>query len=503
MSAEASGNPVVLGILVPGLPHPLLCPEKNEGWARVRAGFEAARDALRAARPDVLLVYSTMWPSVIGHQIQADPEPEWVHVDELFHDLGSIPYKFRIDAGLAEAWRQAALARGLHARTVAYHGFPVDTGSVVALKLLTPENEIPAVIGSSNVYADRVETVLLGKAAVDALRAQGKRAAAVVVSTLSNRLFTDWIDPGEDRIHSPKDDEWNRKVLEFLGDGRLADVAELSREIQRQIRVKKVVNFKPMWWLGAVMGRHNRYEGKVHAYEAVFGTGSAVVTLSPAAKGVGDKEYDEEEVEVWLGDRGVLEGEGGPSGGTAGTRPMPPAETGGSEPKVAARRAARRGAPWMEAPTRKRGNAESDPDRIVRTDRAPRPVGAYPHARRAGELLYLSGIGPRQAGTDAIPGGPIRDSEGNPRDYDVRAQTRACIENVRAILEAAGSRLDRIVDVTAFLVDMQRDFAAYNEVWTEYFEGIQATRTTVEVRALPTPIAVELKAVALAGDGSK
>jgi 2-aminomuconate deaminase len=85
----------------------------------------------------------------------------------------------------------------------------------------------------------------------------------------------------------------------------------------------------------------------------------------------------------------------------------------------------------------------------------------------------------------------------------VRAQTRACIENVRAILEAAGSRLDRIVDVTAFLVDMQRDFAAYNEVWTEYFEGIQATRTTVEVRALPTPIAVELKAVALAGDGSK
>ncbi|MAW61512.1 MAG: 2-aminomuconate deaminase [Planctomycetes bacterium] len=134
----------------------------------------------------------------------------------------------------------------------------------------------------------------------------------------------------------------------------------------------------------------------------------------------------------------------------------------------------------------------------IRTDAAPQPVGAYPHARRFGELLFLSGVGPRQAGTNAIPGGPIVDEQGQPRAYDVRAQTRAVIENVRTVLEAAGSSLDKVLDVTVFLIDMERDFAGYNEVYAEYFEGIQAARTTVAIRALPTPIAVEFKVIAQA-----
>ena len=124
---------IVKGVIVPGIPHPLLCPEKNEGWSRLRAGFESARAEIEESGAERLLIYSTMWPSVIGHQIQADPEPSWVHVDELFHDLGSIPYTFRIDAAFSERFKEAAEARGLHARTVAYHGFPIDTGSVVAL----------------------------------------------------------------------------------------------------------------------------------------------------------------------------------------------------------------------------------------------------------------------------------------------------------------------------------------------------------------------------------
>ena len=135
-------------------------------------------------------------------------------------------------------------------------------------------------------------------------------------------------------------------------------------------------------------------------------------------------------------------------------------------------------------------------DDIVMAQGAPKPVGAYPHARRVGDLLFLSGVGPRQPGTDEIPGGPIRDDEGNPRLYDVAAQTRATIENVKAVLAAAGSSLEKVVDVTAFLINMDRDFAAYNQVYAEYFSGIQATRTTIEVGALPTPIAVELKVVA-------
>ena len=137
---------------------------------------------------------------------------------------------------------------------------------------------------------------------------------------------------------------------------------------------------------------------------------------------------------------------------------------------------------------------------LVRTDRAPRPVGAYPHARRVGDLLFVSGMGPRTPGTDEIPGGPVRDPDGSARDYDVDAQTRSVIANVRAVLEAAGSRLEDVVDVTVFLVDMQRDFATFNRVYGEHFAAIGPTRTTVEVRALPTPIAVELKCIAWVGE---
>jgi 2-aminophenol/2-amino-5-chlorophenol 1,6-dioxygenase alpha subunit len=297
---------VPYGVLVPGLPQPLLCPEKNEGWMRIRRAFEAARAELLAAEVDLIIVYSTMWSSVIGHQIQADPKPVWVHVDELFHELGSIPYEFRIDAPFAAKLKEAVTARGLVSRTVSYHGFPIDTGSVVALKLLNPDNAIPATILSSNVYSDRAETIVLGKGCRDAIEAEGRKAAIVVVSTLSNRLFTDWIDPAQDRIHSLKDDEWNRKILEFLGEGRLEDTAQLSREINRQIRVPKVVNFKPMWFWSAVMGQHNRYVGKIHAYEPIFGTGGAVVSLTPSPAGVGEKEFDEDDVEIHRGDRNVI-----------------------------------------------------------------------------------------------------------------------------------------------------------------------------------------------------
>ncbi len=455
---------VVKGIIVPGIPHPLLCPEKNQGWAQLRAGFEQARAEIEASGAERLLIYSTMWPSVIGHQIQADPEPTWVHVDELFHDLGSIPYKFRIDAAFSHAFKEAAEHRGLQARTVAYHGFPIDTGSVVALKLLNPDNRIPASIVSSNVYADRAETIVLGKAARDAIDASGQKTAVVVVMTLSNRLFTEFIDPEHDRIHSPKDEEWNQKLIEFFSAGRLEDVAQLSRTIQDQIRVHKVVNFKPMWWLSAVMGQHNRYDGEVHAYAPLFGTGGAVITLTPSTDKAGNKEYDEEDVSVYRGDRSVL--------GSVGTVAEKPAET---------------------APT-----APARDGTLVNTDTAPAPVGAYPHARREGDLLFLSGVGPRQPGTNAIPGGPIRDGDGQPLPYDIEAQTEAVIENVRRILVAAGSSLEDVIDVTAFLVDMDRDFSGYNQVYAKHFTPIGATRTTLAISALPTPIAVEFKVVARA-----
>ena len=136
-------------------------------------------------------------------------------------------------------------------------------------------------------------------------------------------------------------------------------------------------------------------------------------------------------------------------------------------------------------------------NRSVRSEAAPRPVGSYPHARRVGNLLFLSGIGPRDAATDAILGN-VHDAAGRLISYDIDSQTRAVFANVRAVLEASGADWTDLVDVTVYLTDMARDFKAYNKVWAEYFPDAAAApcRTTVGITALPTPIAIELKCVA-------
>ncbi|MGI9518240.1 MAG: RidA family protein [Pirellulaceae bacterium] len=131
----------------------------------------------------------------------------------------------------------------------------------------------------------------------------------------------------------------------------------------------------------------------------------------------------------------------------------------------------------------------------IKTDRAPNPVGLYPHARRVGNLLFLSGVGPRRAGTNEIPGNQT-DTSGNLVAYDIEAQCRSVFENVRTIIEDSGSSWSQLVDVTVFLTNMADDFAAYNKVYAEYFADVQPCRTTVEVGALPTPIAIELKCIA-------
>ncbi len=129
--------------------------------------------------------------------------------------------------------------------------------------------------------------------------------------------------------------------------------------------------------------------------------------------------------------------------------------------------------------------------------RAPAPVGAYPHARRAGDFLFLSGIGPRVPGTNEIPGNVV-DGDGRVTAYDIAQQTRQVFANIRAILEDAGARWEDIVDVTVYLTDMAGDFATFNRIYAEHFQTNRPTRTTVEVGALPTPIAVELKVIAWA-----
>lgn len=132
----------------------------------------------------------------------------------------------------------------------------------------------------------------------------------------------------------------------------------------------------------------------------------------------------------------------------------------------------------------------------ISTNKAPKPVGLYPHSRKVGNLLFLSGIGPRKPGTDEIPG-LVLGKDGQLLDYDIRKQCESVFENVRIVLEESGSSWDKLIDVTVFLTNIPRDFKVYNQVYAEYFKDNQPCRTTVEINRLPTPIAIELKCIAV------
>ena len=131
----------------------------------------------------------------------------------------------------------------------------------------------------------------------------------------------------------------------------------------------------------------------------------------------------------------------------------------------------------------------------INSSQAPEPVGAYPHAKRVGDLLFLSGVGPRKRGSKEIPGVTLN-ADGSIQSYDIEVQCRSVFENVRLILEASGSKWEDLVDVTVFLTNMKKDFPIFNKIYAEYFSSVRPCRTTVEINALPTPIAVELKCIA-------
>ena len=439
--------------LVPGQPHILLAPDRNAGWASLKQSYEAIGREIERSGAELILLYSTQWFSVIGHLFQTDPNPKWTLVDQNWYQFGEIPYSFRIDPEFGKLYASVCKDLGMQTATVDYHGFPIDTGTVVALKLLNPNNAVPASVVSCNIYAERDETRALGRAARTAIDRYGKKTIVVVVTNLSNRYEVGEIDPANDRISSSKDDEWNRKILEMLGEGRLEDVAQVAREFGREANAD--MGFKAIWWLAALAGENNKYDGKVWDYQPVWGTGNGIVELTPNPNKELDfeKEFDEGPVEAGTGLESHNVMEGGPDVGRA-------SEMSSQEE-------------WPE-----------DRTPIVASNAAS-PVGAYPHARRVGDLLFLSGIGPRRPVTNEIPSG-------------IEAQTRATIDNVKAILEAAGSSLEKILDVTVYLTDMKGDFERFNRVYAEVLGKVQPTRTTVGVDSLPTPISVEMKIIAAA-----
>ena len=139
---------------------------------------------------------------------------------------------------------------------------------------------------------------------------------------------------------------------------------------------------------------------------------------------------------------------------------------------------------------------------LIYSDEAPDPVGSYPHARRVGNLLFLSGVGPRKKGSAVIPG-VTHDESGNILSYDIAEQCHSVFRNVRSILQSSGCRWEDLVDVTVFLTNMKSDFQTFNRIYAEYFKENKPCRTTVEVSALPTPIAIELKCIAVVNPDAK
>lgn len=460
--------------VVPGLPHPLLAADKNAGWDRLRQSMDLVRSEIEQSDAQLILYFSTQWLTVLGYLFQADANPKWTLVDSNWHEFGSMPYEFKVDTQFASLYASEVKAMGHYTREVNYRGFPIDTGTVVAQKLLNPTNRLPAAMASCNMYAEKQETLSIGQAAMRAIEKRGLKTVVVCVSGLSSRYHTEEIPYEQDRFSSQKDDEWNQKILEILGEGRLEDVSEVAREYSKQANAD--MGFRGIWWLNGLVGKSNDFEGQVFGYEPVYGTGAGIVGLYPtrAIRSVPGWVNDEADlVERFSGDKKAK----------PGAAPMASSSASGALTQIKT----------FEAPKAVAGNVSSR--------KAPPPVGPYPHAKRVGDFLFLSGVGPRKPGTREIPGVMV-DASGDVVGHDVVAQTRSVIQNIEAVLEEAGSSLKDVVDVQVFLTDMKRDFARFNQVYGEFFGyegGPSPTRTTVEVTSLPTPICVELKVTAYLG----
>lgn len=263
--------------LVPGLPH-LIAGLRVDAWDTLRQALRQVGQQVGALSPEVIAIYSTQWLSVLGHSFQARPHLTGVHVDENWYEFGEIPFSLRIDSDLAVRAAQIASSLGLATKTVNYEGFPLDTGTLVALRFLNPENTIPVVLVSCNIYAGQRDSLTLGHAVRQAIEESGKRAVVVACTLLSARFFTEEIDPHVDRVSRPEDDAWNRRILALIAQGKNAEVLALSEEYARAAAVD--MGFKAFAWLMGVLGTP-AWTGDIHAYGPLWGTGAAVVEYMP------------------------------------------------------------------------------------------------------------------------------------------------------------------------------------------------------------------------------
>jgi 2-aminophenol/2-amino-5-chlorophenol 1,6-dioxygenase subunit alpha len=262
-------------VLLPGMPH-LLAGHQGSAWAGLTEAARDAGDRLRALNPDVVLLLSTQWFTVLGHQFQCDPNPRGRHIDENWYayDYGRLDYDLRFDVDFTERWAAAVDARGMQARRTRYEGFPIDTGLIVASQLLDPERSLRFAQVSCNLYASPETLADVGAAGAKAAKDAGLRTAVVVVSGLSSGLLQEWIEPRDDRIADPAHDRWNTRMLDLLREGQVKEALAVREDFAREALADS--QFRALAFLdgaGAARGAAD-----VHAYGPLWGTGGAVVT---------------------------------------------------------------------------------------------------------------------------------------------------------------------------------------------------------------------------------
>lgn len=263
---------------VPGLPF-ILNPEKSPKWKELNGAMAALSTHIKELKPDVLVIYSTQWLSVLGTSFQVQPNPKGVHVDENWYEFGDLSFDFKTDATLGDMFAKKVAALGMPTKTVNYDEFPIDTGTIVAMNCLNKGNAFPVSIVSSWVYADDKKNEQIGKAMRETIEASGKKAFVLVSSLLSTRYFTDEINPSEDRISKPEDEAWNRKVLGAFESGNLGASKTVVQQFAKSAPVDMMLN--GYHWLTGVMGP-GKWSGQVLGYGPQWGAGAAVAEFRPS-----------------------------------------------------------------------------------------------------------------------------------------------------------------------------------------------------------------------------
>lgn len=271
-----STGKVIGAAWVPGLPF-ILQPEKSKKWAELTEGMEKLATHIKALKPDVVLVYSTQWFSVLGTSFQVRPQVKGLHVDENWYEWGDLPFDFKCDSTLGEKFAAAVTKKGFPTKTVDYEEFPIDTGTIVASRFLKQAGDIPVSIVSSWVYADADKSCQIGEAMREEILASGKKVFVLASSLLSTRYFTDEINPEDDRISNAEDEAWNQKILKVFQSGNLLEGRAVAEAYAKS--GPRDMQFNAYHWLSGVLAK-DAFAGELLAYGPQWGTGAAVIEFT-------------------------------------------------------------------------------------------------------------------------------------------------------------------------------------------------------------------------------